>query len=92
MFFVAKKLKKKYAVEDEREALYAALGAFVDAVGDRAFLGGSEPNLADLSVFGVVRSVVGLDTFDDIMAHSTIAPWFHRMTSKVGTSMRQRTE
>ncbi|TYZ62136.1 hypothetical protein PybrP1_005071 [[Pythium] brassicae (nom. inval.)] len=92
MFFIAKKLKKKYAVEDEREALYAALGAYMDAVGDRDFLGGSEPNLADLSVFGVVRSVAGLATFDDVMRHTAIAPWFARMTAKVGASMRQRSE
>lgn len=89
MFFIAKKLKTKYAIVDEREALYAAIGSYLDAVGDRDFLGGSEPNMADLSVFGVVRSVAGLDTFDDLMQNTAIAPWFARMTDKVGASMRQ---
>lgn len=88
MFFIAKKLKTKYAIEDEREALYAAIEAYMGAVGDREFLGGSEPNMADLSVFGVVRSVAGLDTFDDLMAHTSIKPWFTRMTDRVGPTTR----
>lgn len=88
MYFIAKKLKTKYAIDDEREALYAAITSYLDAVGDRDFLGGSEPNMADLSVFGVVRSVAGLTTFDDLMANTAIEPWFTRMTAKVGPSTR----
>lgn len=88
MYFIAKKLKTKYAIEDEREALYSAIEAYMEAVGDRDFLGGSEPNMADLSVFGVVRSVAGLETFDDLMTHTSIKPWFARMTEKVGPTTR----
>lgn len=88
MYFIAKKLKKKYGIDDEREALYAAIDSYMDAVGDRDFLGGSEPNMADLSVFGVVRSVAGLQTFDDLMQHTSIKPWFTRMTEKVGPTAR----
>uniref|UniRef100_K3WFT3 Prostaglandin E synthase 2 n=1 Tax=Globisporangium ultimum (strain ATCC 200006 / CBS 805.95 / DAOM BR144) TaxID=431595 RepID=K3WFT3_GLOUD len=88
MYFIAKKLKTKYDIEDEREALYEAINSYVDAVGDRDFLGGTEPNMADLSVFGVVRSVAGLQTFDDLMQHTSIKPWFTRMTEKVGPTTR----
>ena len=34
-----------------------------DALAGRDFLGGSAPNLADLSVFGATRSITGTDTF-----------------------------
>ncbi len=36
-------------------------------MGDRKFLGGDKPDLADLAVFGVIRAVTGTDTFNDLM-------------------------
>lgn len=36
------------------------LASQADAVGSRRFLGGDRPNLADLSVFGVLKSLEGL--------------------------------
>jgi microsomal prostaglandin-E synthase 2 len=89
MYIVAKRAKKKYGIDDERAALYAALNAFVDAVGkERPFLGGAQPNTADLSVFGVLRAMEGLKTYDDLMQQSSIAPWFERMRAAVGPSTR----
>ncbi|GLE09255.1 hypothetical protein PINS_up020864 [Pythium insidiosum] len=92
MYLIAKRSKKKYGIEDERQALYDALESWVSAVGDRAFLGGSVPNMADLSVFGVLRAMKGLQTFDDLMANTTIQPWFDRMTDRVGSSTRVSSE
>lgn len=92
MYLIAKRSKKKYQIQDERGDLYAELDSWVDAVGDRAFLGGSEPNMADLSVFGVLRAMDGLDTYSDLMANTRIKPWFTRMTDKVGPTSRIRSE
>lgn len=39
MYFVSKKLKKKYNITDERESLYQAAETWVDALKDRPFLG-----------------------------------------------------
>ena len=39
MYFVAKKLKKKYNITDERAALYEAAETWVDALNGREFLG-----------------------------------------------------
>lgn len=89
MYLIAKRSKKKYDIDDEREALYSALGSWVAAIGDkRLFLGGDEPNMADLSVFGVLRAMHGLDTYNDMMRETNIEPWFTRMTAKVGPSSR----
>lgn len=92
MYLIAKRSKKKYGIEDERLALYDALDSWVAAVGDKQFLGGNEPNMADLSLFGVIRSVVGLDTFDAVMQNTSIEPWFTRMTNAVGPSSRIRSD
>ncbi|KAE9105727.1 hypothetical protein PF005_g15477 [Phytophthora fragariae] len=89
MYLIAKRSKKKYGIEDERQSLYSALGSWVEAIGDkRPFLGGDEPNMADLSVFGVLRAMHGLDTYNDMMRETNIEPWFTRMTAKVGSSLR----
>uniref|UniRef100_A0AAV1UEL1 Prostaglandin E synthase 2 n=1 Tax=Peronospora matthiolae TaxID=2874970 RepID=A0AAV1UEL1_9STRA len=89
MYLIAKRSKKKYGIDDERLALYAALNSWVDAVGDkRPFLGGHEPNKADLSVFGVLRAMHGLDTYNDVMRETKIGPWFRCMTDRVGSSSR----
>lgn len=47
----------------------------MDAVGQRRFLGGDAPNMADLSMFGVIRAVVGTNTFHDLMHNTKIGPW-----------------
>ena len=49
-------------------------------------MGGNEPNLADLAVFGVLRAVIGTDTFNDLMKESNILPWYKRMMEAVGTT------
>lgn len=42
MYFVSKKLKKKYNITDERAALYEAAETWVDALKGRDFLGLSQ--------------------------------------------------
>lgn len=42
MYFVSKKLKKKYNITDERAALYDAAETWVDALNERPFLGMSK--------------------------------------------------
>lgn len=72
-----------------REALYKSADEWVEAVGDRRFFGGAQPSLADLAVFGVIRSVVGTDTFHDLLHTTGIAPWYERMMKAVGGSARR---
>mmetsp|Transcript_39367 Transcript_39367/g.47729 ORF Transcript_39367/g.47729 Transcript_39367/m.47729 type:complete len:343 (-) Transcript_39367:481-1509(-) len=90
MYVISKMiLKKRHNIDDERTALYEACDEWVAAVGkDRPFLGGSTPNNADISVWGVLHAVEGMDTFKDVMDNTTIKPWFERMTVAVGGSTR----
>ncbi|XP_074702007.1 prostaglandin E synthase 2 isoform X3 [Strix aluco] len=81
MFFVSKRLKKRHHLQDNvREDLYEAVNEWVTAVGKhRLFMGGNQPNLADLAVYGVLRVMEGLEAFDDMMVHTKIQPWYQRM-------------
>ncbi|CAN1824611.1 Prostaglandin E synthase 2 [Linum perenne] len=73
MYFVAKKLKKKYNITDERAALYE---------------GGTRPNLADLAVFGVLRPIRYLKSGRDMVEHTRIGEWYSRMEGAVGEPSR----
>ena len=89
MWGISGRLKKKYDIQgDLREQLYQCADQWVAAVGDRPFMGGDKPNLADLSVFGVVRSITGTDTFMALMHNTSIGRWYERMFAVVGDSSR----
>ncbi|GMY23972.1 prostaglandin E synthase 2-like isoform X1 [Fagus crenata] len=88
MYFVSKKLKKKYNITDERAALYEAAETWVDGLNGRDFLGGSKPNLADLAVYGVLRPIRYLSSGRDMVEHTRIGYWYARMESAVGESSR----
>ena len=55
------------------------------------FHGGEKPDLADLSVFGVIRSITCTDTFMDLMHTTNIGAWYEHMMSAVGDSSRLST-
>ncbi|CAF3531572.1 unnamed protein product [Rotaria sp. Silwood1] len=77
---VAIRLKKKYNLNDNvRLSLYECANEWVKAVGDKNFLGGSEPNLADLNVYGVLTAIQGCEAFQDLLSNTKIQPWFERM-------------
>lgn len=89
MWQVGSRMPKKYHIEgDLREALYKELDKFIAAVGSKPFLGGDSPNLADLSLYGVLRAVEGTNAWKDCMQHSQVQPWYQRMESAVGPSAR----
>lgn len=87
MYGVAKKLKKKYAIEEPRAALYAAVGewlAEVDARGGAFYSGTDEPGLVDLAVWGVLHSLEPFDTWADVTEHTDVGGWYERVKVKVG--------
>ncbi|KAI3725495.1 hypothetical protein L1987_65285 [Smallanthus sonchifolius] len=83
MYFVSKKLKKRHNITDERGALYEAADTWVNALNGRQYLGGSEPNLADLSVFGVLRPIRYLKSGKDMVENTRIGEWFTRMENQM---------
>ncbi|KAF7006207.1 hypothetical protein CFC21_021265 [Triticum aestivum] len=88
MYFVAKKLKKKYNITDERASLYDAANTWTEALNGRNFLGGSKPNLADLAAFGVLRPIRYLQSGKDMVEHTQIGEWYQRMEDAVGEPSR----
>ena len=83
-------LKKRHGIEDERLELYKALEDWMEnGVGGAAFCGGDKPNVADISVFGVLRAVKTFETFDDALANvKSVEGWYRRMEKEVGEATR----
>eukprot|EP00960_Hanusia_phi_P026012 746011-Hanusia_phi.AAC.4 len=70
---------------NDKSALRIALNSFLEqwmsAVGNREMMGGAEPNLADLAVFGVLRSVEGSETFKEVLEQTRVSSWYHRVAA-----------
>lgn len=95
MYFVGKRLKKKYNIDDERAAIYDALQEWVTAIsqnGGKFLAGGDVPGIADLSVYGVLKAIQTFDTFSDLRNNnSALCEWYDRTQAAVGeTSITER--
>tara|TARA_B100000795_G_C22710036_1_gene403157 strand:- start:31 stop:1065 length:1035 start_codon:yes stop_codon:yes gene_type:complete len=88
MWAVQGKIKKKYNIEDEREAMFEKIYEWADVVekNGNQFHGGNQPSLADLSVFGTLRSITGLDTHTEVVNDPRIINWYTAMIEVVGDS------
>jgi hypothetical protein len=76
---------EKRNITDERQALHEALVKLeTEGLGQgRQFLSGTDkPNLGDVSVFGVLRSIEGLPAHHDVMegrVQTDLVDWYQRM-------------
>lgn len=88
MYFVGKKIKKKYEIEDERVAIHEAVREWTSAIRDGGgkFLDGRDkPGVADLSVYGVLRAIQTFDTFKELREKNpALAEWFDETKEAVG--------
>ena len=88
MYFIAKRLKKKYGIQDARAELYQALDEWMNALKKNGgkYLGGKDsPGMVDLSVFGVMRACENFETFRDIRRNrKEFVKWFDEMKVVVG--------
>lgn len=75
MYFTGQRMKKRlYLFDDVRSPLYRACRTWLAELKKRKteFIGGKEPNLADLSFYGVLSSIEGCQAFDDICDNTKI--------------------
>ena len=89
------KIKKKYNIEDERAALIEVANEWVrDGINGKKFHGGDSPDLADVSVYGCLKSIQSFTTFGWLVgeADRNLLIWFNRMKQEIGeTSCVSRT-
>ena len=86
MYFIGKRLKKRHRLKDDvRQSLYDDCEIWMAELKRKKtpFLGGHQPNLADLAVFGCLSAIEGCETFQDLEQNSSIVKWFYRMKEAV---------
>nr|CAG4634877.1 EOG090X08KD [Alona affinis] len=84
MLLIGKRLKKRHGLHDDpRLSLYQEVGKFLKAVNVKGtrFMGGEEPNLADLAVYGCISSIDGTRSFSDLLSNTHIGSWYSNMKS-----------
>ncbi|CAF0773566.1 unnamed protein product [Didymodactylos carnosus] len=65
---------------DVRKELIDCINEWLTAIGnDQNFLGGQNPNLADISVYGALTSIQDSNTFTYLIKNTNIESWFERM-------------
>lgn len=74
--------------DDERQSLYDAANDWMSAIQRKGtnYLGGDQPNLADISVFGVLSSIEGCRAFQDLRKNTSIGNWFDNMKKYLETT------
>ncbi|RWS25785.1 prostaglandin E synthase 2-like protein [Leptotrombidium deliense] len=79
MLFVSKMLKRKHSLKDDvRESLYDECRNWLKAIGkNKMFMGGDKPDLADLTIYGLLSSIEGCEAFQDLLKHTNIAHWYY---------------
>lgn len=72
---------------DVRHSLYDAADAWTNAVKKRGsrFLGGDQPNLADVTVYGVLSSIEGCQAFQDLRNNTDIGKWYDEMRDNIAS-------
>lgn len=90
MWLANGKIKKKYNIVDERKQLLEAVRVWTNAVGEGPFLQGATLSLSDVAVYGVLSSIRGLSTHNELMvAAPDLARWSDAVRAAIGGSMRQ---
>ena len=84
------KIKKKYAIEDERIALLDAIKTWTkEGLKGRNFHGGDDkPDLADVCMYGCLKSIEKFKTFAWLLdeADKELLIWYNRMAAEIGES------
>nr|XP_031831142.1 prostaglandin E synthase 2 [Nomia melanderi] len=88
MWMISKRLKKRHNLKDDvRQSLYDDVNKWLHAIKNRGgrFMGGERPNLADLAVYGILKSIEGCTAFHDVIDNTKLNTWYSAMMEEVET-------
>nr|CAG4651942.1 EOG090X08KD [Triops cancriformis] len=89
MYIIGKRLKKRHGIfGDEREALYQSVNQWLRAIRTQnkgPFMGGEQPDLSDLAVYGLLASIDGTRAFEDLEQNTKIRTWYDKVKAAVET-------
>ena len=98
LYLLGKRLKKKHNLKnDVRDSLYNCCKYWLKSIGkNKRFMGGNQPNLADLAVYGVLSSIEGCQAFKDLLKNVELGSWYYSVkelcSSQTGYFTLQKSE
>ncbi|XP_076634278.1 prostaglandin E synthase Su(P) [Colletes latitarsis] len=88
MWMISKRLKRRHNLKDDvRQSFYDEINKWLGAIRKRGstFMGGETPNLSDLAVYGILKSIEGCNAFKDALTNTKLKTWYNAMTKEVET-------
>ncbi|XP_076753077.1 prostaglandin E synthase Su(P) [Xylocopa sonorina] len=88
MWLISKRLKKRHHLKDDvRQSFYDEINKWLFAVKKHGgtFMGGEKPNLSDLAVYGILKSIEGCNAFKDALDNTQLGTWYNAMMKEVET-------
>ncbi|CAK9811084.1 Prostaglandin E synthase 2 [Anthophora plagiata] len=88
MWMISKRLKKRHNLKDDvRQSLYDEINKWLHAIKKRGstFMGGEKPNLSDLAVYGILKSIEGCSAFKDALDNTKLSTWYDAMVKEIET-------
>ena len=79
MTLVAKKIRTREGITDPVQFLKQKASEWSNGLEGRSFMGGERPNAADIAVFGITRSVMGLRAGEVLEENAAFSGWLSRM-------------
>lgn len=80
------KIKTKYHIVDERKELKETIQVWTDALKGQKFLHGDKVTMPDVMVFGVLKAIKGLRTFNEAMAeNAALKTWYDNVEAAIPT-------
>ncbi|XP_043252580.1 prostaglandin E synthase 2 [Colletes gigas] len=86
MWMISKRLKRKHNLKDDvRQSFYDEINKWLGAIKKRGstFMGGEKPDLSDLAVYGILKSIEGCNAFKDALTNTKLKTWYNAMTKEV---------
>lgn len=86
MWLIGKRLKKRHRLKDDvRQSLYDEANHWLRAIKARGttFMGGGKPDLSDLAMYGILKSIEGCNAFQDLLTHTNIGVWYNAVKEQV---------
>jgi glutathione S-transferase len=75
------KIKKKYGIVDERKELTETMNVWTRALKGQKFLHGDKPTMPDVMVFGVLKAIKGLRTFN--AENAELKTWYDNVEAAI---------
>ena len=76
---IAKRILKRHGKTNPQTWLGEELDVLEKELGDRDYLGGSVPNIADAAAHGALKCIEGFSAFTTCMDRGKVAAWYKRV-------------